>query len=156
MGTLHSYWQIMASAAEQFGGRIRVRSCGILIEGNSILLVNQKGLNDEPNWWSPPGGGVDYGETIEEALIREFREETGLKIEVGSLIETSEYIKAPFHAIELFYAVKQTGGELTIGRDPELDIQIIQDVKLVTFNNILLLSNQQIHPVLHQIVKEQV
>jgi 8-oxo-dGTP diphosphatase len=44
-----------------------------------IVLVRRK---NPPHGWALPGGFVDYGETVEEAAIREAQEETGLKIEI--------------------------------------------------------------------------
>ena len=69
--------------AATFGNQIRVRVCGILINQEGILLVNHSGLNESGDWWTPPGGGLIFGESLEEALIREFKEETGLVISVA-------------------------------------------------------------------------
>jgi len=142
----------MASAAEQFGGRIRVRSCGILINGNSILLVNQKGVNGEPNWWSPPGGGVDFGETIAHALKREFLEETGLDIQMGEFVDTYEYIHGPFHAVEFFHNVTRANGSLITGKDPEMEEQIILEVRFVSFDELTQIPNEQKHPILDKVI----
>lgn len=53
---------------------MQVRVTGILIEDEKVLLVKQKVANRN---WSLPGGRVENGETLEEAMIREMREETG-------------------------------------------------------------------------------
>ena len=66
----------MSKIVKKLGGRLRVRACGLYIEGDSILLANHKGLNRENMFWSPPGGGVEFGESAEEAVLREFHEET--------------------------------------------------------------------------------
>lgn len=82
-------------------GRIRpvCQSCGfvlyldpklavaVVIERNGSILLGRRGPNSrEPGRWSFPAGFVDRGETVEGAAIREVREETGLVIEVGSLL----------------------------------------------------------------------
>lgn len=145
----------MASAVEQFGGRIRVRSCGILIQNGSILLVNQKGLNGEKHWWSPPGGGVEFGESIADALKREFLEETGLEVKIGKLIDTSEYINAPYHAVEFFHEVHQVNGNVVTGKDPELTEQIILEVKFVPFEELAQLPAAQKHPIISKVISSQ-
>ena len=63
-----------------YGNRVRVRTCGIYWKDNMILMVNHLGLGPA-NFWAPPGGGVEYGESLTRALEREFEEETGLKRE---------------------------------------------------------------------------
>lgn len=45
--------------------------------GSGIVLIKRK---NEPHGWALPGGFVDYGESLEEAAVREAREETGLKV----------------------------------------------------------------------------
>ena len=87
---------------------------GVLIEQGKILLSKQ---------WSKgydfPGGGVVIDETVEQALVREFWEETGLTVKVGRLVECkSSFFVLPFgkravNSILLYYTVKKTGGRLT-------------------------------------------
>ena len=56
-----------------------IRVTGILIEDNKILLVKPK-VSDKRNW-SLPSGKLEQGETIEQGIIREMKEETGLDVE---------------------------------------------------------------------------
>lgn len=107
-----------------------MRVSGILVENNKILLVRHQGLNGTYNLWSPPGGGLAYGEKILDCLVREFAEETGLRILPGRFLFMREYLNEPLHAIELFFAVKLIGGTLQVGLDPELSAQaqLIQEV----------------------------
>ena len=53
--------------------RPRVRVAGILIEDDRILLIEH--TKNDKKYWLVPGGGVDWGESAAEALIREFKEE---------------------------------------------------------------------------------
>jgi 8-oxo-dGTP diphosphatase len=96
---------------------------------DKLLLVKHKGLRDGP-FWSPPGGGIEFGKTAEMTLIREFDEETGLIVEVDRFQFACEFLQEPLHALELFFHVHQVGGALKVGSDPEMSDkeQIIEDV----------------------------
>ncbi len=86
---------------------------GVIIQDNKILLSQQWGGYDFP------GGGIEIGETISQALQREVKEETGLEIAVGKLItaDTSFYkmwdADRYFHAVLLYYRCTVTGGALS-------------------------------------------
>jgi 8-oxo-dGTP diphosphatase len=113
-----------------FGNRLRVRVSGILIENDQILLVRHTMGSAGEYLWTPPGGGMNVGESAEVALKREFLEETGLEIVVDSFLYVHEFLAMPLHAIELFFEVRSAGGMLRIGSDPELpaEAQLIQKV----------------------------
>jgi len=128
-----------------FGNQLRVRVCGICVEAEKILLINQSGLR-EGDFWSPPGGGLQLGESAEACLKREFLEETGLIIEISDFLFACEFIKHPLHAIELYFRVYSKDGALKKGNDPELgDNQIIQAVKYFDENEIQQLNVNELH-----------
>jgi 8-oxo-dGTP diphosphatase len=126
-----------AHLAHAFGGRLRVRACGLCLRQNSLLLVCHRGMGPQ-GLWLPPGGGVAFGETLEQALRREFREETGLEVEIGPFRFAYEVLSGPFHAIEMFFDVFEAGGTLHAGSDPELpgDRQTIAAARFVPFHEI--------------------
>ncbi len=121
-----------------FGGRIRIRVCGVLVESGKILLVDHSGVGPKGRLLIPPGGGLEFGEDIHSCLKREFKEETGLEVEIGNLLFVNEFIKLPLHAIELFYKVQRVAGSVIVGSDPELDssTQIIQEVKFYSHKDL--------------------
>ena len=92
--------------------KIRVRVCGICVKEDKMLLVKQIGLPHVPYLWLPAGGGVEYGETLAQALEREFSEETTLRVSVGKMLGVHEFIRDPLHAIEFFFEVKIIEGEI--------------------------------------------
>jgi 8-oxo-dGTP diphosphatase len=136
-----------------FGGKLRIRVCGVLVENGKILLVRQKNNNGVSSFWLPPGGGLEYGESIESALKREFIEETNVEIELGSFITVTEFLKVPFHAIELFYKVNFKVGSIGLGQDPEFENneQILEEVKWFSLEEIIALPAVEKHSFLNQI-----
>ena len=90
----------------------------------------------------PPGGGVELGESLKETVAREFKEETGLEVNVQTLVHINELIQAPFHVIEFYFAVEETGGELKLGTDPEhpKDQQLIKELAFFSWDELQLMD----------------
>lgn len=135
---------------EKFGGRLRVRVCGILIEQDQLLLIKHRGLGSQGYLWLPPGGGVDFGSSLTDNLKREFKEETGLEIKVDELLFVYEFHHSPLHAVEIFFKVGRTGGTLSKGIDPELDKenQIIEEVRFVGAADLEVMNKERLHSAL--------
>ena len=136
--------------AEEFGGRIRIRACGLCFQGDSILLINHVGIYGH-DFWAPPGGGVNFGETIESTLAREFEEECRTSINIGKFLFGCEFIKPPFHALELFYEVENLNPP-RLGGDPELaDRQVITELKFMGKKDVKSLDHNQVHSIFHRV-----
>lgn len=140
------------AVAEIFGNRVRVRVSGICIKNDRILLVNHRGINDEDEFWAPPGGGFDFGYSAEENLIREFKEETGLNVKVNDFLCVNEFIGAPLHAVELFFVVEAVDGVLQKGSEPELSgrIEIIKSVGFKNWSWVKEQSPAKVHNLLYK------
>ena len=67
-----------ASAKAQF----RIGVFALIIKDSEVLLGRRRDID----WWNLPGGGMEVGETVDEALRREVLEETGLQVRVGRLV----------------------------------------------------------------------
>ena len=130
-----------------YGNRIRARICGICIENDLVLMIGHQPILGENTFWSPPGGGLEFGEMAEDALQREFLEETGLEISVGKLVLMNEFVNLPLHGIELFFVVKRVGGELILGHDPEMEMsqQLIQKIEWLSLDKIKSLNLSEKH-----------
>lgn len=140
---------------EIYTNRARVRVCGLCWKGEKLLMVNHRGLTSG-SFWSPPGGGIEFGETTEDALIREFQEETGIDVLQERFQFVCEYIQQPLpsgqgsiHAIELFFAVNYLKGNVLKGSDPESDAehQLITDVSYMHMEEILAIPADERHGV---------
>jgi 8-oxo-dGTP diphosphatase len=134
------------SIIDLYGNRLRVRACGICIREEKLLLVNHRSIT-AGDFWAPPGGGISYGEKAENCLSREFKEETGLTIEVGRFLFACEFLYPPLHAIELFFEVSAGEGTPTTGLDPEMDgkNQIIQEVRFLSWAEIKSFNPASLH-----------
>ena len=68
----------------------------IIIKDNQVYAT-QRGYGEFKGWWEFPGGKTEDGESLEDALKREIREELGAEIEVGELLDTVEWDYPNFH-----------------------------------------------------------
>jgi len=138
-----------------YGGRLRVRVCGVLRRQSdgAVLCALHKGVGPRGQLWVPPGGGLDFGESLTDCLKREFLEETNLLVEIGPLMNVYEFIEPPLHALELFYQVETIGeSEPLLGLDPEWPLdqppvlaalgwfgpKVVQEMGLAFFHKIVL------------------
>ena len=96
---------------------------GALIFDRGRILMAQRGKEPLKGWWSLPGGALEIGELLADAIRREVREETGLEIEPVRVFEIFERIMrdptgAPeYHYVLIDYLGRVTGGSLRPGDD---------------------------------------
>jgi 8-oxo-dGTP diphosphatase len=149
--------EIKNEIIHSFGNKLRIRVCGICMEENTVLLVKHHSIGESGILWAPPGGGMVFGETAEDALKREFLEETGLIISVEKFLCVNEYLTPPLHAIELFFVVNKTGGTLKMGIDPELqaDKQIITELTWTAIDQIQHIPKNEIHSLFQNIKNKE-
>ena len=96
---------------------------GALIFHRGRILMAQRGKEPLKGWWSLPGGALEVGESLDFAVRREVREETGLEIEPLRVFEIFERIMrdaegAPeYHYVLIDYICRVAGGTLCAGDD---------------------------------------
>ncbi|MDP2587263.1 MAG: NUDIX domain-containing protein [bacterium] len=93
----------------------RVRA--IIVKDDKLLTIKRTKVNDE--YWVLPGGGIEPGETTEQALVREIKEETGLDCVVGEYVANYPYKTAQVDHDVAFYRATITGGTFGNGTGPE-------------------------------------
>ena len=74
-----------------------IRVVAAIIIENEKVFATQRGYGDFKDGWEFPGGKIDAGETPEEALVREIKEELDTEVEVKELLDTVEYDYPNFH-----------------------------------------------------------
>lgn len=87
--------------------------------GNPIIFATQRAHGTFAGGWEFPGGKIEPGETPEEALIREIREELDTEISVDSLLETVEYDYPEFHLSMKCYWCSVVSGDLVLKEHAE-------------------------------------
>jgi len=102
------------------GNDVRVRVAGILIRGNRLLLIAHK-KNDDI-YWLLPGGGVDYGESLHEALTREFMEELNILVDVKDVALISDSIdpSGDRHVVNICFLCTYKSGDFILGEEKRL------------------------------------
>ena len=94
----------------------------VIVQDGQVLIVKRK-YDPLAGQWSLPGGGVELGETLEDSIVREMLEETGLEIEVGPVIEVFDRItrddagEVQYHFVLVDYLCWPLGGELRASSD---------------------------------------
>ena len=84
---------------------IRVVAAIIIDDGK--VFATQRGYGEFKDGWEFPGGKIDTGETPEEALVREIKEELDTEVEVKELLDTVEYDYPNFHlSMDCFISVR--------------------------------------------------
>ncbi len=101
-----------------------VPGAGVLVEMKEGIVLIRRGQPPFVGWWALPAGYIEADESVEQAAIRECKEETGLDIELLELFGVYSFPEGPVQSgIIIFYRARPVGGELQAGDDA-------QDVKV--------------------------
>ena len=95
---------------------------GVVFDGDQVILV-RRGSPPSYGAWSLPGGAVEVGETLEEAIVREVAEEIGLEVTAEEVVAVLERIfldpagKVQYHYVLVDFLCRSTGGSLRPSSD---------------------------------------
>jgi ADP-ribose pyrophosphatase YjhB (NUDIX family) len=93
----------------------RIRVAAIIVRNGHILLARHQ--RKGARYWVLPGGAVEYRETLEQALVRELKEEANLDITVRDLVMVSDSMPKDLrrHVVDVFFTADVAGGKLRVG-----------------------------------------
>ena len=94
--------------------RKHIEVVAAIIVRDGRIFATQRGYGEWKDWWEFPGGKIEPGESPEDALKREIREELATEIEVDELLTTVEYDYPKFHLTMHCYLCTIISGDLTL------------------------------------------
>lgn len=107
----------------------RLAAYAVITDGDRVLLARLR--IPDAGTWTLPGGGVEFDETVEQAVVREVREETGYEASVGALLGIRHHIVPParrmhdngrsMKAVQVVFRATVTGGALRSEEDGTTD-----------------------------------
>ena len=109
----------------------------VVVDGRIVLV--RRAHEPLKGQWNLPGGGVELGETLREACVREVREETGLDVHVGPVVEVFDRIMldagggVQYHFVLVDYLCRPAGGTLQCGTDAS-DVTLADPDALAPYN----------------------
>jgi len=121
----------MNTESRQYPKRPFLGIGALIFEQDRILLV-ERGHEPLKGYWSLPGGILETGETLEQGIRREVREETGLEVEPLSMFEVFERImpdgagKTEYHYVLIDYLCRPVGGTLAAASDVSRVVWVTQ------------------------------
>ena len=91
----------------------------VIVKKDGKVLLGRRNKENAHGFWVIPGGGVEFGETILDAAVREIKEETNLDVEITGLVGYKEIINLPgkYHSVVFFHMAKPLSADISPGGD---------------------------------------
>ena len=110
------------SASREYPSRPIV-GVGVVVQKDGAVLLIQRGQEPGRGRWSLPGGMVEIDEHLQDAAVREVREECGIEVDIGDVVEAfdlilrDDYGRAKYHYVIIDFAGRYVSGDLHAARD---------------------------------------
>lgn len=101
---------------------MRIRAGIVLIKENKVALIERYRAGF--HYYSFPGGGVDEGESVEQAAVREAMEELGVEVAIKQKVAN---VHIGYKSRQFYFLVEQTGGEFGTGTGEEFEVSNLDD-----------------------------
>lgn len=101
----------------------------VIHEGKILIMKRVRPSSDGLGWWELPGGGLEYGETPHEALIRELKEETGLDIKILKPVYTFTAIRENYQTVGIGFLTIPTNDHVILS-DEHTDYRFVSQDEL--------------------------
>ena len=123
----------------------KIEVVAAIIKKGDQIFATQRGYGDWKDWWEFPGGKMEPGETPEEALKREIREELDAEISIDRFLETIDYDYPQFHLTMHCYMCSITGESLHLNEHEAARWLSAQDLNSVKWlpADLTLIANLQ-------------
>lgn len=96
---------------------VKAGVAGVILRGNQIVMIRRK-YGTNKGKWCIPCGNVEVGEDVRTTVRREIKEETGLDVEVGDIVDVLSTHHSPERSVVgVWFFVKEKGGNLVAGDD---------------------------------------
>ena len=113
----------------------------IVIYHQKILILKRvRPSSDGLGYWELPGGGLEYGETPHEALIRELKEETGLDIKIIKPVYTFTAIRPDYQTVGIGFLTIPTNDHVQLSHE-HTDYQFVSSTELLQYIDCLLYTS---------------
>jgi 8-oxo-dGTP diphosphatase len=116
---------------------------GIAVDRSQVLLTRLSSRDRDAGKWTLPGGGMEFGETPHETLVREFYEETGLIPTVRGVVDVISFLPRPdLHVVQMIYDVEARGEPEVIEVDGStVDARWVPTTELADLETVLLVDH---------------
>lgn len=103
----------------------------VIFDDRGRIFATQRGYGEWKDWWEFPGGKIEAGESREQALKREIREELDAEIDVGELLRTIDYDYPKFHLTMHCFRCSLPSGQLLLKEHEAAEWLVPKDLNRV-------------------------
>lgn len=118
-------------------------AAAVVFQDDKLLMIKSKDIGT----WSVPSGGIETGESPEEACVRETWEETGFHVQVKKLVHIKNVAIGDYDVTTYYYSCELIGGQITYN-DPDDSIEEIEWKTLEELKNLQLLYEEDLESLL--------